>query len=1062
MLTFRNASVNDWALDLLRSDDRSNNNNTVIKHYGRRMVLDSDVPSDGLVEYFGGPDRVANVETDLVAMSSSDSLVYSASWSDSLVYSASSVLLSNRTSDDEALLLSTLFARSWNLNESEPYALHIQSLRSATDGAAVVAVLDTGLSAFAPEGGYSFVTADGAQRGPDFADPGGCPMDNWHGTAVASVLKAVAPGSRLAAYRVLDPCGVGYASDVADAVVWAAGGRINGLADNAALRAHVISMSFSGEGPCPSYLQSAVTQALGLGATVFAAAGNAARDARLFFPGNCEGVISLGASTRGGALAGYSNWNADFSAPGGDAADPISVLTVGHGRLVLGTATGTSFAVPHAGGLFSLLMGAGIESRAVLDYFGVSDEGGIRTLLGVGSFARNNWTNYTETSAQFNDSLVVASAVTCSAQDFDSSDPYEPYSGEHNYRTYCNPGNFIYGLISKFRWVEPFFFLVGIQFRCMSVTGIVDPTVYEIRSNYFYSASSNVGSASTENINGYSSWASTLRGASAVSNTYRISYWFGDYGSPQTCPGEYRIVGLHGWFGDGVDQANVLCRRPCVCPAGTYNSLGTCTPCNMACNGGEYHTPCGGNSAGECVPCTTCGPGYTVSGCGGSSAGTCSQCGAIALGSYFTTGGSCATSVCGAGSYSSSTFSTSCDSCGSKAYSLAGSSSCKCNAGYFQYPTCWTCTAGYECSSNTQSACTAGKYSKEGASACTRCLAGMYSSGSASQSCSFCAAGTYSLEGAAACIACTSGQYSGSSPSTACVSCDAGKYNGVSSATQCQSCVPGTYSAAGAAACTACSPGQYSWDSAATTCTLCEPGKYNGLSSISQCQSCSPGTYSLVGAQSCVSCSPGYYNPFSQSTSQGACLPCASGSYASGPGFTGCTPCSPGTASGSVGLSTACPSCTAGTNFATNPGSSQCTPCSIVSCNAGFEKQDCITTTNTRCTVCAGIPLCTYTAGTRCNNADGTPTCACAAGYQLVSRACQLCGTGKYKDVGDTSVCKSWTTASCPSLNTYLVNGNAFSNSGCMPCPAAIPDNSAVVTSTRCGWACNAGFNNNN
>ena len=60
-------------------------------------------------------------------------------------------------------------------------------------------------------------------------------------------------------------------------------------------------MSFTGKGACPSYLQSAVHQAVRLGSILVAAAGNMADDAALYFPANCEGVINVGATTIHGA-----------------------------------------------------------------------------------------------------------------------------------------------------------------------------------------------------------------------------------------------------------------------------------------------------------------------------------------------------------------------------------------------------------------------------------------------------------------------------------------------------------------------------------------------------------------------------------------------------------------------------------------------------------------------------------------------------------------------------------------------------------------------------------------
>ena len=47
-----------------------------------------------------------------------------------------------------------------------------------------------------------------------------------------------------------------------------------------------------------------------------AAAGNAGADVRGYFPANCVGVLSVGASTEDGRLAAYSNFGADILAPG--------------------------------------------------------------------------------------------------------------------------------------------------------------------------------------------------------------------------------------------------------------------------------------------------------------------------------------------------------------------------------------------------------------------------------------------------------------------------------------------------------------------------------------------------------------------------------------------------------------------------------------------------------------------------------------------------------------------------------------------------------------------------
>ena len=97
--------------------------------------------------------------------------------------------------------------------------------------------------------------------------------------------------------------------------MWASGGIINGM-PNISVAASVISMSFVGHGACPSFLQSAVTQATSTGSILVAAAGNNADDVREYFPANCVGVLSVGASTEDGKLAAYSNWGASILAPG--------------------------------------------------------------------------------------------------------------------------------------------------------------------------------------------------------------------------------------------------------------------------------------------------------------------------------------------------------------------------------------------------------------------------------------------------------------------------------------------------------------------------------------------------------------------------------------------------------------------------------------------------------------------------------------------------------------------------------------------------------------------------
>ena len=385
VITFFTSELNDAAVPP--------GNTTLVKQYGRRMVLhlgrEMTAADEGwLRAALGGDGVVQSVEPDaLVGFSGSGDVipVLGAAAVSEPVPETTAVteFVLNTANDSDKFLLKMLSNQSlapamplpWNLNESEPYGLHLAVFRwRPRVNVTTVAVLDSGLAAagvgaWRPVGGYDFISSpdyanDQTGRDADFTDPGddgpGCEEPSWHGTRVASVIRQVDPGSRLLIVRVLGQCGTGFANDVTDAIVWAAGGAINGLETNT-LPAEVIAMSFSGEGACPSFLQSAVSQAAALGAVLVAAAGNQAQDAAGFFPGNCPGVVSVGASTRRALVAPYSNFGpaVRLYAPGGDATDPIYTQTALGGRLVGSSSVGTSFAAPHVAGLLSLVLAAG-------------------------------------------------------------------------------------------------------------------------------------------------------------------------------------------------------------------------------------------------------------------------------------------------------------------------------------------------------------------------------------------------------------------------------------------------------------------------------------------------------------------------------------------------------------------------------------------------------------------------------------------------------------------------------------------------------------------------------
>ena len=118
---------------------------------------------------------------------------------------------------------------------------------------------------------------------------------------------------------------------------------------------------------------------------------------------------------------------------------------------------------------------------------------------------------------------------------------------------------------------------------------------------------------------------------------------------------------------------------------------------------------------------------------------------------------------------------------------------------------CIACPAGTFSWSTQCADCLAGDYSSQGATACTQCNPGFFTSNSRAPACIACDAGKYSSsKGASICSTCISGTYS---VSYGCVQCDAGKTtftpdmkpkDGASSAAECRTCPNGTF------ACTAC------------------------------------------------------------------------------------------------------------------------------------------------------------------------------------------------------------------------------------------------------------------
>lgn len=174
-----------------------------------------------------------------------------------------------------------------------------------------------------------------------------------HGTHVAGIAAAatgngagiagIASGSRIMPVKVLDDDGNGNDAGIIQGIKYAT--------DHGA---QVINLSLGGPDPSAG-IQDAVSYAIGHGVSVVAAAGN--ENGPIDMPGNCRGVISVGAVDADKKRASYSNFGPrlDVVAPG---TEILSTYLGNAGPSSYTYLSGTSMAAPFVTGVVALIKAA--------------------------------------------------------------------------------------------------------------------------------------------------------------------------------------------------------------------------------------------------------------------------------------------------------------------------------------------------------------------------------------------------------------------------------------------------------------------------------------------------------------------------------------------------------------------------------------------------------------------------------------------------------------------------------------------------------------------------------
>ncbi len=262
------------------------------------------------------------------------------------------------------------------LNESVPLinADKVWAAFGAKGEGVKVGIIDTGVDYTHPDLGGCLGTGCKVEGGYDFVNYDNDPIDDMgHGTHVAGIvasdgeLKGVAPKASIYAIKVLDAGGSGYWDWVIAGIEWAI--DPNGDKD---ISDHldVINLSLGGPGDPDDPVSKAIDRAANAGIVPVVSAGNSGPSAQTIgSPGTARKALTVGASYKGGGIAGFSSkgpvifnnevlLKPEVSAPGVDICSS-QYDSAWNDRKCFDdkhvSISGTSMAAPHVAGVAALL-----------------------------------------------------------------------------------------------------------------------------------------------------------------------------------------------------------------------------------------------------------------------------------------------------------------------------------------------------------------------------------------------------------------------------------------------------------------------------------------------------------------------------------------------------------------------------------------------------------------------------------------------------------------------------------------------------------------------------------